>query len=265
MSPGLSPHEHSFEKLRGLFTKTYSAPKSSEKAIQEAMRVLEGTLLKDGLFSNNILALVDHGSFSYPYVSQNIVDVLGIEASVFLEKGLEYTFKELILPEDGMALAAAFEKLTQTVAELPVESRIHTRFNYDHRYRTPKGTIRLYQQSIPMLLNDAGFPYLVLGIVSDISEYNQSNGIHYRATLNVPGEPIKVLFTGTSLGRNSPLTEREEEIVRLLAEGFDSTVIAQSLQLSEETVRTHRKNILKKIKAKNSVHLVRMAVANGWI
>ncbi len=60
-------------------------------------------------------------------------------------------------------------------------------------------------------------------------------------------------------------TGREKEIVHLLANGFDSNGIAEKLFISEGTVRTHRKNILQKTEARNSVHLVRMAVANGWV
>lgn len=260
-----SVHENTLEKLRNLFTSTYSSPASSDEDVQKAMSKLERVILKDSLFSHNILALVDHGSFSYHYVSKNVVDILGVEASVFLEKGIAYTFGELILPEDATHLTEAFEKVTPIVAELPLDSRLHIRINFDHRYRTSRGIVRLYQQTIPVLLNDAGFPYLVLGILSDISEYNQRKGIHYKATLNIPDKPIRVLFTGNSESQESPLTEREREIVKNLAEGFDSHAVAAKLSISEATVRTHRKNILEKTKAKNSVHLVRMAVANGWI
>lgn len=52
------------------------------------------------------------------------------------------------------------------------------------------------------------------------------------------------------------LTEREIEIARLVCLELSSENIAASLHLSLHTVNTHRKNILKKINAKNSIDLM---------
>ena len=55
------------------------------------------------------------------------------------------------------------------------------------------------------------------------------------------------------------------EQIRTFLDGLDANAIAAKLFISEGTVRTYRKNILEKTGAKNSVHLIRMAVANGWV
>ena len=73
------------------------------------------------------------------------------------------------------------------------------------------------------------------------------------------------MLSSHSNDKNNPLTERESEVVSHLANGFDTHEISEKLFISEGTVRTHRKNMLEKTDAKNSVHLVRMAVANGWV
>ena len=57
------------------------------------------------------------------------------------------------------------------------------------------------------------------------------------------------------------LTQREIDILRLLANGVHSKGIAAALNISEHTVKTHRKNINKKTKIKNSRHLVLFALA----
>jgi DNA-binding CsgD family transcriptional regulator len=49
------------------------------------------------------------------------------------------------------------------------------------------------------------------------------------------------------------LTAREVEILRLVAKEFSSRQIAEILFISERTVETHRKNILKKTGASGSV------------
>lgn len=108
-----------------------------------------------------------------------------------------------------------------------------------------------------------GLPWLVLALVSDITEYSHDDGVNFKLTLNLPDQPIKIIASGNA--SSSPFSDREKEIVLHLADGLDTNQIAEKLFISEDTVRTHRKNILQKTGAKNSVHVVRMAVANGWV
>ncbi len=61
------------------------------------------------------------------------------------------------------------------------------------------------------------------------------------------------------------LTAREIEILRLVAKEFNSRQIAEILFISERTVETHRKNILKKSGAQNLVGLIKYAFANNLI
>lgn len=61
------------------------------------------------------------------------------------------------------------------------------------------------------------------------------------------------------------LTTREIEILRLVAKEFSSRQIAEILFISERTVETHRKNILKKTGASNLVGLIKYAYANKLI
>ena len=61
------------------------------------------------------------------------------------------------------------------------------------------------------------------------------------------------------------LSEREVEIIRGLADGLTSESIADHLCISLHTVRTHRKNILKKLELHNSSELVQYAINNGII
>jgi DNA-binding NarL/FixJ family response regulator len=61
------------------------------------------------------------------------------------------------------------------------------------------------------------------------------------------------------------LSEREREIVKLVAEGLTSSDIAQKLYIAEHTVRTHRKNIFKKLGINNTSQLTRFAINNRII
>jgi len=55
------------------------------------------------------------------------------------------------------------------------------------------------------------------------------------------------------------LTRREIEVLELIAGGMTNNVIAQQLFISPLTVDTHRKNLMAKLKVKNTASLIRMA------
>jgi DNA-binding NarL/FixJ family response regulator len=63
----------------------------------------------------------------------------------------------------------------------------------------------------------------------------------------------------------SVLTTREEEVVKLVAEGHSSKQIAQSLVISVKTVERHRANILEKLGMRDRTEITRYAIRVGLI
>ncbi len=63
--------------------------------------------------------------------------------------------------------------------------------------------------------------------------------------------------SGDDFSRKLKLSSRETEILQLLKEGYSNKEISQKLFLSELTVKTHRKNIMAKMDAKNIADLLR--------
>lgn len=61
------------------------------------------------------------------------------------------------------------------------------------------------------------------------------------------------------------LTQREVEVLSLIAQGMSSVRIAQKLDISFETVKVHRRNMLRKVEAQNTFELIRMAIKKRWI
>jgi DNA-binding NarL/FixJ family response regulator len=61
----------------------------------------------------------------------------------------------------------------------------------------------------------------------------------------------------------TPLTSREREVVRLVATGQSSKMIARTLGISPQTVDTHRRRILKKLDLHSSAEVVRYALRSG--
>jgi len=61
------------------------------------------------------------------------------------------------------------------------------------------------------------------------------------------------------------LSEREVEIITLIAEGYTNTQIAELLHLSPHTINTHRKNIMGKLGTKNTAGIVMYAVKTNLV
>ncbi|HKK39069.1 MAG TPA: response regulator transcription factor [Cryomorphaceae bacterium] len=62
---------------------------------------------------------------------------------------------------------------------------------------------------------------------------------------------------------NIALTEREKEVLECLYKGSSTKEIAEELFISHHTVDSHRKNLIHKFEAKNSVHLIYLALKQG--
>jgi DNA-binding NarL/FixJ family response regulator len=62
-----------------------------------------------------------------------------------------------------------------------------------------------------------------------------------------------------------PLTPREQQIVKLIAESNTNRQIAELLTISEKTVETHRANILEKLGMRDRVELTRYAIRRGFV
>ncbi len=64
---------------------------------------------------------------------------------------------------------------------------------------------------------------------------------------------------------DGPMTRREKELCRLLADGFSTKEAADRLQISVKTAETHRASIMKKLRAKNVTDLVKYCIRNKII
>jgi DNA-binding NarL/FixJ family response regulator len=65
--------------------------------------------------------------------------------------------------------------------------------------------------------------------------------------------------------REDPLTAREQQVLKLVAEGYANKQIAETLIISEKTVERHRANILEKLGMRDRVQLTRYAIRQGLI
>ena len=75
---------------------------------------------------------------------------------------------------------------------------------------------------------------------------------------------VRAWLTDGSAGPREPLTPREQEVLKLIAEAHTNREIG-ALLLAEKTVESHRGNILRKLGMRDRVELVRYAIRRGLV
>lgn len=102
----------------------------------------------------------------------------------------------------------------------------------------------------------AGEKYLPSEAFSD-SNANEDNSILANDSAAPQNKPVDPKF--------ATLTQREQEILRILVNGLTNKQIAIELDLQEITVKIHVRNIYRKIGATNRATAVKMTLESGWL
>jgi DNA-binding NarL/FixJ family response regulator len=85
------------------------------------------------------------------------------------------------------------------------------------------------------------------------------------------GLVYEIIVSGLTKNNNTrtsnvpEITDREKDILKLVANGLTSKQISEQLFLSEKTIEVHRKNLFLKFDVKNSVSLIRKAMESDLI
>src|SRR6187431_2330065 len=74
---------------------------------------------------------------------------------------------------------------------------------------------------------------------------------------------VREWMSDSSSGPEEPLSPREQEVLKLIAEAYTNKQIAETLHLAEKTVESHRANLLRKLGMRDRVELVRYAIRRG--
>jgi DNA-binding NarL/FixJ family response regulator len=76
---------------------------------------------------------------------------------------------------------------------------------------------------------------------------------------------VRAWMADPTAGPREPLSPREQEVLKLIAEAHTNREIAHILHLAEKTVESHRGNLLRKLGMRDRVELVRYAIRRGLV
>ena len=213
------------------------------------------------------LAVVDFNDKSYHYFSESVKDVLGYEPEYYYKNGFAASITQFP-PEHQKVMLEHILPLTfeQLIGYAEVGEAKNVRISYTTLLSNKDGEYKWFLHQISVLeIDEHGKIKLALKLLTDISEFKKDNQINFVVSKKDKQGIYQNVYSAAFLAEEySPLiSERELEILQLISVGKSSKSIADSLCISEHTVSTHRKNMLKKTGCQTSHELVRYAIANG--
>lgn len=214
--------------------------------------------------------IMDSGSLTFDYCSPSVTDILGKDLT-----GLHLSDLIAVFHPDDMPFVYSCEdhvaKFIQS--ELTIPEITNYKFSYALREKTKDGSFQLFlMQTITLSVNVNGALEKVMGIHANISAITTENS-RKLSIMDITGKKTiqAVEVFRNELGADSPplklpkFTKREREVILLIGEGLTTKEISGNLIVSEETIISHRKNILYKSGCRNTAQLIAFCVRNGLI
>ncbi|MBK7130418.1 MAG: PAS domain-containing protein [Crocinitomicaceae bacterium] len=233
---------------------------------QEIDLVLQKKLLNLLNVGESYYYIFNLQDLKFDFVSDEIIHVLGYAPDEFtMELGLS------IIHLDDQPKFINFENTVMNFfKELPPEKYFKYKVRYDYRMRRKDGNyIRILQQVITINYSLDGGVIHTFGVHTDISHLKTSNHMSL-SLIGLDGEPSFIDYPVEAYKENNQkktasFTKRERDILSHIWEGKDNKQIGSDLNISPETVKTIRKNMMAKTGAKSTIALIRLALEHGAI
>lgn len=211
--------------------------------------------------------IFDFPSRSFDYVSDDTQHILGIPPNDFNPEILFGKIHSDDVPhfQHCEELAGYF-----LLDFIPRELLPFYKVSYQFRHQMPNGNYSLFlRQSITLSTDELGNMSKTMSNHSDISHITNNNNKKV-SFIDIRGQKSYFNISTKKDLHASPtekitLSNREIDVIKLITEGLSSKEIGQHLFISFDTVRTHRKNVLRKTGMKNMPQVVGYCIKEGLI
>ncbi len=211
--------------------------------------------------------ILNFHEYKIEYTSGGSKEIMGIDPEkLTLEQVLE-----AMHPEDKEKL---FEKeavsLDFTMNHISSEEILLYKISYLLRIQNKKGEFKTFlYQATPINVSIDGKIQHVLGVLTDVDHFNikvdhkisfisQQRPSYYSLETTPPYKFVPNDFA-------EKFTKQEITVIKHISEGKDYKQIAGLLEVSPNTINTHKRNILKKSKCRNTAELVARSIKEGVI
>lgn len=215
-------------------------------------------------YSSTFFCITNTQKLSFEYVSKNMKACLGLDKSLLEEKGMRY-FWSRIHPDDIERWLQALNALMDfTLDKIDVENRHHMSYTWNYRFKNSQDKyVNIIQNTTPLEFDSNHKPIIGLAHYTVINANVKMQVTASAKLLNAQQEYETLYFNSFSQKLlTNGISNRERDIIRLLVLNYSSKEIAKKLNISPNTVDTHRRNILKKLNISSTGELIGMLKMN---
>jgi len=164
-------------------------------------------------------------------------------------------------------LQALNELMVFTLNEISKEDRKRMSYTWNYRFKNDNGDyVNIIQNTTPLEFDLDEKPIIGLAHYTVLDSKIQLQVSATAKFLNEHNEYETKYFNNFSQKMlNDGISNRERDIIRLLVLNKNSKEIAQKLNISPNTVDTHRRNILKKLNLSSTGELIGMIKTNNFL
>ena len=219
---------------------------------------------------NGFIILCNYTTGQYEYVSDSIQSTLGYNlkgytteqltsfvVSIIHEKHRDFILNSL-LPVVFKYFKENSTQITGTDYRYTVSMKLKNIYNIYEWYLV---------DTVIIEVDENGFPLRTLITSTNINAFKKDEPVYYNIMKKNADGIYEIVLEGTENNAQDQylLTQREVQIISLISQGYTNKEIADKLFISEHTIKTHRKNILKKTQCKGTAELTTFAFSRGLL
>jgi DNA-binding CsgD family transcriptional regulator len=216
--------------------------------------------------------VVDYRDLSFQYIT-GLESVLGYDADDLYKKNLDY-LAQLVHPEDVQKVLGLAVHYFAFLDQQPTEKRFDFWPSINFKMRKIDGQyLRVLEQVICLKADAEGRITHALKYFTDISHLNYSDEV-VLAIIDTKDKSGQKFYTFKAKNASSyesgkwvkeEFSDREKEILSMIAGGITSKEIALRLGLSHHTVNKHRENMMRKTGCKNMNEVISFAYCSEYL
>lgn len=215
-------------------------------------------------YSSTFFCITNTQDLTFEYISKNMTACLGLDAIELKTQGMR-SFWSLMHPDDvELWLKALNDLMDFTLKELDLNDRRRMSYTWNYRLKNLQGKyVNIIQNTSPLEFDANGKPIIGLAHYTVLDSKIKLPITATAKYLNDQNEYETKYFNNFSQKLlEYDISNRERDIVRLLVLNYSSKDIAEKLNISPNTVDTHRRNILKKLNISSTGELIGMLKMN---
>lgn len=219
-----------------------------------------------------VVYLLDYTRNQYLYVDDACFNLFGFTPKQWMASGIEGYLKRWHPADFKIMNSKVFPKNIHFLQTVPPEQYGSLIFSFNYRALNAKGEyITILQRSSYIPGATAGKPLGSIGIAVDITHFKSDISVVHtiEQVKQVEGKKVTELLYKNGYAAEDTtrvtISKRELEILKWMAEGFNSRQIAQTLNISTNTVNNHRKNMLHRCGCSTSTELLSYAIKYGYL